>query len=252
MSDALLDMRGAGFYYRADQWLFRYCDLRVDRGEVWAVLGPNGRGKTTLISCITGGRRLREGRVIVSDAPGHVPQAHRLAFGYSVFDVVLMGRARHVPIFASPSAHDEEVARWSMEQVGIAPLADRELYRLSGGERQLALIARALASESELLILDEPASSLDLANQRLVLGIIRKLAERGCGIVFTTHDPHQAKTVADGALLMAASDRPVSGSIHDTLTDELLTSLYGVPVCTVTFEHGGTVRQTVVPVFDRG
>jgi iron complex transport system ATP-binding protein len=250
VSEPLLELRNAGFYYRPERWIFRHYDLQVHAGEVWAFLGPNGRGKTTLLGCILGEKRLREGNVAATARPGYVPQAQRVAFGYSALDVVLMGRARHVPLFSSPSRHDRDVALAAMDRVGMLALRDRELWRLSGGERQLALIARALASESELLVFDEPAASLDLGNQRKVLSIVRSLARSGHGIVFTTHDPHHAKALADGAVLMLEDGRALQGPAATTLTDERLSELYGIPVRTVAFEHAGARRHTVVPVFE--
>ena len=187
---------GLSFRYRPGAWVFRRHSFAVGPGDVWAVLGPNGRGKTTLLKCLLGLLQPAEGAVCVSTRPAHVPQQHRLAFDYTVLDVVLMGRARHIGTFSGPSAEDLEAAREALGRVGMHAFADRWLSQLSGGERQLVMIARALASESDILILDEPASSLDLSNQKRILALLTDLAAQGLSIVFTTHDPHHAVVAA--------------------------------------------------------
>lgn len=246
----MIEVVDAGFGYRPGRWVFRHHSFSLARGEVCAILGPNGRGKTTLLKCLLGLRRLQEGQIEVAGTAGYVPQVHGAAFPYRTLDVVLMGRARHLGLFASPGRRDVDLARRALEQVGLADLAERPLSSLSGGERQLALIARALASACEVLVLDEPASALDLKNQSLVLGLLRRLAGQGMTVVLSTHNPQHAAFVADQVALMLAPERFLVGPTDTTLTETHLAQLYGVELRRLRFEHDGRERQTVVPIYD--
>ena len=161
----MLELENVGFAHSGGNWLFRGVNLGIRAGEITAVLGPNGRGKTTLLRCAAGLLAPVEGRIVARCAVGYVPQNHGGGFGYAVQDMVTMGRARHIRSYATPSRHDRAAAGEALHRVGLGDLAQRPFPQLSGGERQLVLIARALASESEVLVLDEPAAALDLRNQ---------------------------------------------------------------------------------------
>jgi iron complex transport system ATP-binding protein len=220
-------------------------DLNVSlaKGEVLALLGPNGGGKTTLLKTLLGllpplagtvafdGRRLQA----MSDrqrarAIGYVPQTHNATFAFTVETLVLMGRTAHGGLFSPPSAKDRDVARGMMERFGIAALAERPYTMISGGERQLALLARALAQEPELVVLDEPTASLDFGNQGKVLREIRGLADSGHGVLFTTHDPNHARRAANRALLLRDGRSLAEGPIADVLTRDALQALYRTPI----------------------
>ncbi|MFP5072215.1 ABC transporter ATP-binding protein [Pseudonocardia nantongensis] len=168
------------------------------------MLGPNGRGKSTLLRCAVGLLTPREGRMRGTESTAHVPQSHRSTFAYDVLDMALMGRSRRLGMFAAPGRLDVAAARDALEQVGMAELAERPFTTLSGGERQLVLIARAIAAEPAHLVLDEPASALDLNNQARLLELLRRLADGGLGIVMTTHHPDHALEIADTVVLMQA------------------------------------------------
>ena len=172
----------------------------LDPGETLAVLGGNGAGKTTLFRTLLGLLPAQAGRVRVSGervdalAPAerakrlaYVPQQHVLAFGFSVLEAVLMGRAARLPTFARPGAVDHDAAFAALERLGIAFLAGRPVTELSGGERQLVLVARALAQEAPVLVLDEPTASLDFGNRARVLHEIDRLRAVGMTIMFSTH-----------------------------------------------------------------
>src|SRR5262249_35613940 len=151
-----------------------------------------------------------EGRCEVHGRLSLVPQLFESPFDYTAFDMVLMGRVRHVGLFSEPSPRDEEMAWSALDRLGIAHLADRTFQQLSGGERQLVIFARALVAEPQVLVLDEPTSSLDLGNQRLILEWIARLAaEDGLTVLLTTHHPHHALAVADDVLLMLGSSEYV-------------------------------------------
>ncbi|KAB0677558.1 ABC transporter ATP-binding protein [Aureimonas leprariae] len=249
MGEPSLSLGGAGHSYDGRAWQFRKLDLVVGNGDVIAVLGPNGRGKSTLLRVMAGLLRASEGTVEAAGPVGFVPQDFAGAFPYSALDIVLMGRARHVATLRMPTAKDEAIALDALHAVGMVDLAARSFDRLSGGERQLVLIARALASEASILLLDEPASALDLQNQGRVLDLIGRLAAQGRTLVFTTHQPNHAITAASKALLMMEEESPIFGAVDGVVTERNLEALYGLPVRLVPFEVDGTLSTSAVPVF---
>jgi iron complex transport system ATP-binding protein len=240
---------GAGHSYDGRAWQFRDLDFAVRAGEVAAVLGPNGRGKTTLLRVGAGLRKPTLGRIATSGVVGLVPQDFARTFPYSVLDIVLMGRARHVGLLAMPGKRDRDAALAALAVTGMTAFAERGFDSLSGGERQLVLIARAIAGEPATLLLDEPASALDLKNQDRVLSLIRRLADDKLAIVFTTHQPNHALAVADSVLLMPPEAPAAFGPCRDVLTDTRLAQLYGLPVQTLAFEAAGRARRAIVPLY---
>lgn len=213
-----------------------------------AILGPNGRGKSTLLEVLMGLRVAQEGTIQVAGERSFVPQHSTPGFGYRAVDVVLMGRTRKLGLFAVPSASDERLAMECLERVGIAHAAGRPIDQLSGGERQLALIARALVSEPEVLLLDEPASALDLRNQARILNMLRSLAtSNGLTVVFSTHHPQHAEAVADCVLLMLDELRYRYGPAREVLTEDNLEVLYGLRIRRALYEVDGEQRATLVP-----
>lgn len=245
----MLELDRVGFAHQPGRWLFRAVSLSVLPGEVTAVLGPNGRGKTTLLRCAAGLLEPLEGAVRRHRPAGYVPQAAGVGFGFTVFDMVLMGRARHISAYATPSRRDRTEAAAALDRVGLTGLAERPVTQLSGGERQLVLIARALAGAEGLLILDEPASALDLRNQARVLGLLGELAGAGMGVLLTTHHPDHALHLADRVVLMFGPEDVRSGPAATMLSDEHLTRLYGVPVRTVGYQDGDTPQRVVATRF---
>lgn len=180
---------------------------------------------------------------------GFVPQAHSGAFAYRALEMVVMGRVRQVRLFGTPSRADRVAAFDAMERIGIAHLADRQFPTLSGGEQQLVLIARAVASECPILALDEPTSGLDLHNQAQILSLLRNLVTDGMAVVLTTHHPDHALFLADSVVLMGAA-RVQVGSARDMLTDQELSDLYGIPVQAVTYQQNGHRREAIVTHYD--
>ena len=246
----MLELDGVGFRYGRGDWVLRDVSLAVLPGRAAAVLGPNGRGKTTLARVAAGRLSPLEGAVRRSEPAAFVPQSRGSAFAYPAFDMVLMGRAGQIPAFSTPGRRDREAARLAMEQVGIAHLAQRPFPTLSGGEQQLVLIARALASRSRLLVLDEPAAGLDLANQARVLTLLKHLLDDGLALVLTTHHPDHALYLDGDAVLLDGTGGAESGPAASLLTDELLTRLYGIPVCTVTYADAGGRHRAVLPRYE--
>lgn len=248
-SSARSHMRAASHSYDGLHWQFRQLDLTLRAGEVTAILGINGRGKSTLLRVLGGQLRPSEGCVQTHPRTGVVPQDFAATFPYRVIDIVLMGRARHVRLFASPGKADVDQAMQALDATGTAALAERQLNTLSGGQRQLVLIARALAGENAVLLLDEPASALDLKNQDIVLNLLGRLADaQRLAIAFTTHQPNHALAIADKVLLMLDGAQTLYGMPRAVMTEANLEALYGLPVRAARF---GTDNegQAFVPRF---
>lgn len=212
-------------------------------GDVICILGPNGAGKTTLIRCLLGGLPIASGTVTIEGVPArsltprqfaakvaHVPQTTHSVFGHLVSDIVLMGRSAHLAIMEAPGARDHEIAERSLERVGIAHLAGRQFASISGGERQLCLLARALAQEAPILVMDEPAASLDFGNQIKILDIIATLARSGYAVLMTTHHPDHALLVGTQILSLREGRIFGTGTPQTLLSSSFLSALYGAPV----------------------
>lgn len=243
----MLELEDLGFHYPGSDWVFRHVDLEVPAGSVTAVLGPNGRGKTTLVRCAAGLMAPQEGAVNYAGPVGFVPQARGGAFAYRALDMVVMGRILQVSLFGTPSRDDRVAALDAMERIGVGHLAARQFPTLSGGEQQLVLIARAIASEAPVMVLDEPTTGLDLHNQAQILSLLRKLVADGMGVLLTTHHPDHALYLADSVVLMGGPDDVRSGTAAEMLTDEELSRLYAIDVQTVTYDQGdGGVRRAIV------
>jgi len=234
--------------------------LSLAPGEVLCLLGPNGSGKTTLFKTLLGLLRRQGGRVLlhgqdlarlgraaIARRVAYVPQAHDAVFPYSVHDMVLMGTTVHRGAFSSPGAADRARAEAALAELGIAALAPRDYTRISGGQRQLALIARALAQAAPLIVMDEPTASLDFGNQVLVLQQVQRLAAAGFGVVLSTHNPDHAFACATRVLVLDGGTARAAGTPAEVLTGELLSTLYGVPVSVEQLAGG---HRVCVPAFD--
>lgn len=215
-------------------------------GEMLAVLGPNGVGKSTLFRCILGmlpgysgqillgGREIRRlSRAEMGKRIAYIPQIHRPTFGYTVLDTVLMGTTRQLSAFGQPGKAQIRVAMDALERVGAAHLAERDYAKLSGGEQQLALIARAIAQQAEILVMDEPTASLDYGNQFRVLKLAQSLAGAGYAVLLSTHNPQHALSFSSSVLALRDGSVEAFGEPKTVLNRELIAKLYGVDVCFV-------------------
>lgn len=217
--------------------------LSATRGSITAILGPNGVGKTTLVNVVLGWIPAWAGRVEISGSPlaalsgaergrlvSLVPQGDHIPFEYSILDYVLLGRAPYVGRMQTPRREDADVALAAIERVGLAGRADHGVLETSAGERQLVLLARSLAQDPRLLLLDEPSAHLDLANKRRLVHLLHREADDGRTIVLTVHEPEFAAAVADVVVLMRRGRVLAAGRADEVLTGELLSETYGVPV----------------------
>lgn len=237
-----IEVQNLNFSYGQRQILFDI-SFTAEKGEFLSILGPNGVGKSTLFRCVLGlltgytGKVLVDGRdartLSVRESARHIayiPQSSAPTFNYSVFDIVLMGRTSGLSTFRTPKAADREKCHWALEKVGISHLENRCYHRLSGGERQLVLIARALAQDAPVLMLDEPTANLDFGNQVRVLAQARELAREGYTVIQTTHNPEQSYLYSDKILALQHGRVLTLGDPGAVLTEQTMKTLYGVDV----------------------
>jgi iron complex transport system ATP-binding protein len=239
--------------------VFQNVSLTVQSGDVFCLLGPNGIGKSTLLKCMGSILQIQQGRILlngqnlsaikladVAKHIGYVPQGLVSAFPFRIKDIIIMGRAPHLSVLASPSRADMEIAYKAMEMVGVAHLADRPCDSVSGGEWQLTLIARALVQEPQILLMDEPTSHLDMGNQLKILQVIKDLSSDGMTIVMASHFPDHAFLVANVVAIMNNGKIVQIGAPEEVITDQNMKTTYGVDVQIVQLE-GGVLRKTCFP-----
>ena len=248
-SESLLAFQDVSFGYVRGQEALSQLSLEVPAGSVMAILGPNGAGKTTLLHTALGRLQPRLGQVILDGRPlshytrrelgqsmGLVPQSERIPFEYSLWDYALFGRTPYLHPLEMPGEADRQAALQALAQVGLEEMAGRSINSLSGGERQLAMLARALAQQPRLLLLDEPTSHLDLSNKGHLLALLRLLSAEGVTILLTTHEPEIAAMIATQLVLMRKGQVLQAGSLADVLTTPNLSACYGVPVEVLAFD----------------
>lgn len=256
-------IRNAGLGYNGKA-ILDDVDLEIAPGEIICLLGQNGAGKTTLFRTMLGfiaplrGSVTLAGREVSRLSPreiarivSYVPQSYAMPFAYSVSDVVLFGRSAHLRLFASPGSRDRQIAAECLDLLEIGHLAARPFNELSGGERQMVVIARALAQEARFMILDEPASNLDYGNQVRVIRKVRELAGRNIGILMATHHPDHAFMAASRVAVLSGGRLRHDGTPEAMLTPETLRSLYGVEVQVFdTPQNGHASRRVCAPVVE--
>jgi iron complex transport system ATP-binding protein len=262
--EPIVILTGASFR-RSSRLIFEDLDLRLAEGEIVCLLGPNGCGKTTLLQCIAGLLRLDRGMVRlagdditslsarqIAQRVGVVFQDHHGLFSYRVRDVVAMGRTPHLGWLANPGPADQRIGAEALARVGMSHAADQPYTQLSGGERQLVLIARSIAQGTSVLLLDEPTAHLDYGNQVRVLTTMRRLAAQGLALLVATHSPDQALAVGSRIAMMRDARLVAVGPAESVMTEENLRRLYGVEVRIVALPDAGDgLRRTVVPVLDQ-
>ncbi|HWR41118.1 MAG TPA: ABC transporter ATP-binding protein [Patescibacteria group bacterium] len=233
------------------QPVLKNISFTVEGSKVLCLLGPNGSGKTTLFKTLLGLLPPLQGEVRFAGedlsrwsqrrrarAIAYIPQSSTLPFAFSVQEVVLMGRTAHIDTFATPSPHDRELAQTALERLNIVHLRQKVFTELSGGERQMVLVARALAQEPRLLVMDEPTSSLDFSNQYLVLERVCRLAEQGMAVIMSSHHPSHAFLHANQVMLLGRDGRMDHGTPDSILTEDNLRRVYGINVKVANLSDG--------------
>lgn len=258
-----LEIRNAVCGYGKNM-VVKKASLEINSGETLCVLGPNGVGKTTFLKAILGLLKLSQGEIIINGKDisayskmelakiiGYVPQSHVPPFPYTVYDVVLMGRNAHIGLFSSPTKKDMQIADDILNTLDIYHLKDRVYTQISGGERQLVLIARALAQECQLLVMDEPTSNLDFGNSIKVLSYINNLvSKRGIALIMITHSPDQAFLCATKVAVMKDGSIINIGKPEDIIDNKCLKYIYGVDVDVVTVSNqNGKSVKSCIPAF---
>ena len=242
VEDFALDIRRLSFSY-GRRTILHKVTLSVRAGEICGLLGPNGSGKSTLFRCCMGFLHPEEGSIHVRGTNiahmrpaqlarhvAYVPQEHRQPFPFPVRDMVLMGRSPHMQGWLRLSRKDRDIADEVMERIGISHLADMACNQLSGGQRQLVLIARAMAQKTPLILLDEPTSALDFSNQLAVWTALREVAQQGVAILVCCHDPNHILWFCDRAAVMHEGAILAEGPAKTALTAQVLRHVYG-PRC---------------------
>lgn len=244
MSDPILAFDSISFHYPTNhRQVLADLTLAVEAGRTTAILGPNGAGKTTLLYLALGWLKPDRGQIRLNGHPlraytrrelgqviGLVPQNERVAFEYSLLEYTLLGRTPYLHPLAMPGEEDCSIALGALERVGLADFAEKSVLRLSGGERQLVLLARTLAQQPKLILMDEPTSHLDLGNKKRLLDLIRALTIDGVSIVLTTHEPDFAAAAASDLVLMSAGGVVEAGPLEKVFTTEAISQLYHSPV----------------------
>lgn len=236
-----LSIKNASFGYNDNDFVWKDINIDVREGECLCLLGPNGCGKTTLLNCINGTYYLKEGSIFVNNRNikelsiiqlaktiGIVFQEHSAPFPYTSLEVVRMGRTPHLGLFETPTKEDTKLALSIMEELGIAHLAGKSYTHISGGERQLVLIARTLCQQPEIILFDEPTSHLDFKNQAMVLRTIKSLSKKGMTIVMTSHFPNHVWDIGTRVAMMGYGEIVVQGPVEEVMTEQNLSKTYGV------------------------
>ena len=257
----LLRIENGSFTYKGGPQILKDINIEAGPGEILAVLGPNGAGKTTLLRCMMdmlhwqGGRSLLDGEDIRTMPASrlwrrmaYVPQARSAAASYTAFQTVLLGRSSRIGAFSAPSEEDMKVAERVMERLGIAHLADKPCHAISGGELQMVLIARAMAAEPEILVLDEPESNLDFKNQLIVLDAMTALAAEGVACIFNTHYPSHALQRAGKSLMLSKDGCSLFGETTNVVTEDNIRKAFGVEALIGEVETPHSIMKNVVAV----
>ena len=258
----ILEVENGCFGYPKQEEILKNINLHLEKGHILSVLGPNGIGKTTLLKCMIGLLPWTSGRSILNGTDlckmkskdiwntiSYIPQAHSFSFSYTGLEMVMLGRSSHLGLFEQPGAQEIEMAEAMMEKVGIMRLAGKDCNRMSGGELQMVLIARALINEPELIILDEPETGLDFHNQILVLNMIERLAhEEGISAIMNTHYPTNAMSIADEAFMMNRKGDRFYGTTDSILNEQNISRSFDVNVIVDEVSYKDRLIRNIIPV----
>ncbi len=232
--------------------IIKNCSFRIERGKVYAILGRNGSGKTTLLRLLNGTLKPEQGTVLVESLDvrksssktiarilGFVPQEHNGVFPYRVLDMVVMGRNPHLSLFARPGKKDYKIAEEALDMVGVWELKERSYMEISGGEKQMVFLARAIAQEASYFILDEPTSHLDFCNQRGIMTALRSIVKTNdCAAIIAMHDPNLTLDFADEVLMLKDGSLFKEGQGKEIMNAENLSYLYDMDIKIAKLEAG--------------
>ncbi|MBR2377108.1 MAG: ABC transporter ATP-binding protein [Clostridia bacterium] len=237
---SILEVKNLSFGYEKNKKVLNDVNLSIEDGSITAILGKNGCGKSTLLDCIIGYNEYDEGQVIVDNADikgfspkelsrkiAYISQNTTINLDYTVLEFILFGRTCHLAFGSAPKEKDYKIAKENAEKLGITHLLSKDINKISGGERQLAFIARALTQESKIIIMDEPTASLDYGNQLRLFEIIKELKEKGKTIVFTTHNPEHVKLLGCNVAIINDGEIIKKGAASKIITKEFLVEIYG-------------------------
>ena len=238
-----LEVRNLSFQYIPGRPILRNMSFTAGEGKLLSVLGPNGVGKSTLFRCMLGLQGGYQGSITLNGRDvqaygtrelartiAYIPQSHYPTFNYSVLDMVLMGTTAQSSGFSPPGREQERLALEALEKLGISDFAHRFYTQISGGERQLVLIARALAQQSRILVMDEPTANLDYGNQMRVMTQVRALTGEGYTVIQSTHSPDQAYLFAPEIRAVQTGQVLAQGPPAQVLDEKLIYALYGIEV----------------------
>jgi iron complex transport system ATP-binding protein len=257
---SMYTLKNVGFHY-GREWVLKGIDLTIERGEILGIIGPNGSGKTSLLKILGRHRSPLEGEVrlestnlseisfrSLAQRVSMVPQEHPVTFPYTVLEVVLMGRYPYLKGWAFESAEDHRIARSAMERMGVERLADRLFGELSGGEKQRVIIARALTQQPEVLLMDEPATFLDLHHQARIHSLLAELNRNdGMTVVVVLHDLNMASQLCRRLLLLKEGRIVRLGAPRDVLTEKAIEEVYHCQTLIDSHPTTGHPRVTMVP-----
>jgi len=257
----MLSVKNIRHWYRADRVILQDVSFELREREILCLLGPNGTGKTTLLRCILALHTQKSGEIELFGKPlrsippakraammAYVPQATTVAFPYTALEIVLMGRVSHIGLGGAVSGNDRQLACEAMERLGILDLANQRFDEMSGGEKQMTLVARALAQQAQILIMDEPTANLDYHNQVKMLQAVRALAEQDIAILMTSHYPDHAFLACTKAVLMRDGLVMAQGAPEQVVTTENLSRLYSTPVTVTNALVNGIETRVCVPI----
>lgn len=251
-----------GSYGFGKEIFFENLNFTIGNGETLAILGPNGIGKTTLLKCMMGLKPWHHGESRIDGTPlqkltqkevwtkiGYVAQAKNVNFTYTAKEMVLLGRSAHLGVFSQPRKEDMEIAEQAMEMVGITHLANKNCHQMSGGQLQMVLIARSLASNPKMLIMDEPESNLDFKNQLIILDTIERLAhDHQISCIINTHYPAHALSVAHKSLILSKNKEWFWGESKEVINEANMQKAFDVRVAIESMQVENEKYTYVVPI----
>lgn len=234
-----LQIKNLSFAYEKDKNVLENLSLSIEKNTINAILGANGKGKSTLLDCIVGINEPQQGEILINDKRrseysdkefarevAYISQTTIINIDYSVREFILFGRNPHLNLGQSPNENDYALAESNAEKIGITHLLNKSITKISGGERQLAFICRALVQESNIFIFDEPLSALDFGNQNKLLMMFRELEQEGKTIIFTTHNPNQVLDLNCNVIVLNDKSVMAQGPASKIVNEELLESIY--------------------------